>query len=225
MSASDRIITYREMCDAVGIQTLQRGMNFELRAGVSVVLMSLRSNAPYADRVEDDGRTLVYEGHDCPRLKDGPDPKTSDQPEFTPSGNLTQNGLFHRAAQDYKSTKRNVSRVRVFQKLWSGVWTDNGVFCLIDSWLELSGNRQVFKFKLVLDAEQSVTEALESHEIEQTRIIPPEVKREVWARDRGQCTTCGAKDNLTLITSFRIQKGVHRLFLPISNYFVRDTTC
>jgi len=39
-------------------------MNFRLRANLSVILMSLRRGAPYADRIEDDGKTLIYEGHE-----------------------------------------------------------------------------------------------------------------------------------------------------------------
>ena len=49
-------------------------MNFRLRANISVILMSLRRGAPYADRIEDDGKTLIYEGHDF-TAKDGrPEP-------------------------------------------------------------------------------------------------------------------------------------------------------
>jgi hypothetical protein len=47
----DDILSYREMCDAKEIQTLQRGMNFRMRPHYSVILMSQRTNAPYHDRV------------------------------------------------------------------------------------------------------------------------------------------------------------------------------
>jgi hypothetical protein len=63
------VISYFEMCQREGT-SLQRGMNFRLRGRHSVILMSLRPNAPYADRVEDDGLTLIYEGHDVPRSPD-----------------------------------------------------------------------------------------------------------------------------------------------------------
>jgi hypothetical protein len=53
----DDILSYREMCDAEEIQTLQRGMNFRMRPSYSVILMSQRANAPYHDRVYDDGIT------------------------------------------------------------------------------------------------------------------------------------------------------------------------
>jgi hypothetical protein len=61
------IISHSEMCVAEGGVMLQRGMNFRLKGGISVILMSLRKGAPYADRIEDDGQILIYEGHDVPR--------------------------------------------------------------------------------------------------------------------------------------------------------------
>ena len=44
------VISYLEMCQEEGVN-LQRGMNFQLHGELSVILMSLRSGAPYADRV------------------------------------------------------------------------------------------------------------------------------------------------------------------------------
>ena len=67
------VITYLRMCSEEGV-ALRRGMNFKLRGGHTVVLMSQREGAPYADRVEEDGRVLIYEGHDIGR--GGPDPKS-----------------------------------------------------------------------------------------------------------------------------------------------------
>ena len=62
------IISYLQMCQHEGVN-LQRGMNFRLKGGLSVILMSLRINAPYADRVEEAGKVLIYEGHDVPKYK------------------------------------------------------------------------------------------------------------------------------------------------------------
>jgi hypothetical protein len=93
----DDILSYREMCDAEGIQTLQRGMNFRLKPTHSVILMSQRSNAPYRDKVYEDGITIEYEGHDVPKRSLEHNPKTEDQPDRSPTGKLTQNGLFIRA--------------------------------------------------------------------------------------------------------------------------------
>jgi hypothetical protein len=51
-------------------------MNFALGGNHSVILMSVRENAPHEDRIEDDGETLIYEGHDIHRTRNGPNPKT-----------------------------------------------------------------------------------------------------------------------------------------------------
>ena len=66
------VISYLEMSSGEGVN-LQRGMNFRLHGKLSVILMSLRASAPYADRVEENGRVLIYEGHDIPRYKNSPD--------------------------------------------------------------------------------------------------------------------------------------------------------
>ena len=58
---ANEIISYLEMCHRE-TASLQRGMNFGLGGTHSVILMSLRPNAPYADRLEDDGSMLVYRG-------------------------------------------------------------------------------------------------------------------------------------------------------------------
>ena len=41
----------------------------------SVVLMSVRPNAPYRDRLEDEGDTLIHGGHDELRRDAGPHPE------------------------------------------------------------------------------------------------------------------------------------------------------
>jgi hypothetical protein len=92
-----------EMCSTVGVN-LQRGMNFRLHGKETVILMSVRMGAPHADLVEDEGRTLIYEGHDCSTRADVPYPKRIDQPEFNPGGSLTQNGLFAESVRRYKAS-------------------------------------------------------------------------------------------------------------------------
>ena len=57
----NEVISYLAMCQREGT-SLQRGMNFGLGGDHSVILMSVRPNAPYNDRFEDDGTTLIYEG-------------------------------------------------------------------------------------------------------------------------------------------------------------------
>jgi hypothetical protein len=147
--AAGQIISYLEMCQAWSA-SLQKGMNFHLRPDRSVGLMSRRSNAPYRDRIEGEGRVLIYEGHDVARTLVTPDPKSVDQPRRTPSGKLTQNGLFERAALTAKSAGVIPEIVAVYGKIHAGIWGFNGMFLLIDAWQEAQLNRKVFKFRLEL---------------------------------------------------------------------------
>ncbi len=182
------------MCQEEGVN-LQRGMNYRLRGDTSVILMSLRPNAPYADRIEDSGSILIYEGHDVPKRDADTNPKRIDQPMTNPTGTLTQNGLFYEAALKYKSGQNGPERVKVYEKIHSGIWVYNGFFGLIDAWQESSNARTVFKFRLEL-ADNSDNLELPSIDIDHNRIIPAQVKLEVWKRDKGQCVKCGSKDNL-----------------------------
>ena len=191
----NEIIPYLEMCQREGV-SLQRGMNFGLHGTHSVVLMSVRPNAPYADCFEGDGSTLIYEGHDAPRSSQTPNPKDVDQPAATPNGTATQNGLFLQAAERFKAGDRDPERVRVYEKLRQGVWSYDGIFHLVDAWREASNGRQVFKFKLVaVEGEEDMSIPVPVHS-KTRRIIPTWVKVEVWRRDRGRCAVCGAEDDL-----------------------------
>jgi hypothetical protein len=192
------VISYTEMCSAIRVN-LQRGMNFRLRDGQTIILMSLRPGAPYADRVEDEGRVLIYEGHDVAKTVGGPHPKEADQPERNPAGSLTQNGLFAEAVQKYKEGAAPPERVRVYEKIRAGIWVYNGLFELIDCWTEQSGLRRVFKFKLRLagtDDHDQPTVAPPT--LEDDRLIPSWVKLDVWKRDQGRCAypACGATSGL-----------------------------
>lgn len=187
---------------------LQRGMNFRLRGGYSVILMSLRVGAPYADRVENDGRILVYEGHDIERGRGIPDPKTANQPMSYASGKLTQNGLFFQAAQEYKNGRADAELVKVYEKIREGIWVYNGVFNLIDAWQEASGVRNVFKFKLELSSHtESQAAPFGMGEIDHDRVIPSSVKLEVWKRDKGRCVQCGSQINLHFDHIIPFSKG------------------
>jgi hypothetical protein len=171
--------------------------------------MSVRRSAPYADRVEEDGRVLVYEGHDQPQIRGGADPKLVDQPMFTPRGSLTQNGIFWRAAHAYKSGQAPSELVRVYEKLRGGIWVFNGVFELVDAWQETTDARKVFKFKLVLsEPENTHAEAPAFPKaMEHARLIPSHVKIEVWMRDRGACVLCGSEENLHFDHVIPFSKG------------------
>lgn len=192
---ANEIISYLDMCGREGV-SLQRGMNFGLGGDHSVILMSIRPGAPYEDELQDGGTVLIYEGHDEPRGPAVPDPKRVDQPEHSSSGSLTQNGLFHKAAQQARRGERPPERVRVYEKLRQGVWSYNGVFHLVDSWRQQSSGREVFKFRLVAiegDEDLSLPVRLDAT---RRRVIPTHVKLEVWQRDRGRCVICGATDEL-----------------------------
>lgn len=186
---------------------MQRGMNFHLRSGLSIVLMSLRKGAPYEDRIEDNGQTLIYEGHDIPKDKTGSNPKETDQPLTTLNGKPTQNGLFYNAAIKFKSGAA-AEKVRVYEKIKAGIWAYTGLFNLVDAWIEPTNKRKVIKFKLSLIDEESPLSPSNTHSnIEHTRLIPTNVKLEVWKRDKGMCTLCGSKDNLHFDHIIPFSKG------------------
>lgn len=194
MSPGD-IISYLEMCSALRV-SLQRGMNFRLRDNESIILMSLRRGAPYADRVEDGGRVIIYEGHDVSRRKEVIDPKALDQPEFQPNGQPTQNGLFMQAVRRFKGEEAPAETVRVFEKIRDGVWVYNGLFRLVDGWQETADKRLVFKFKLQIIEHPDTSVPTRELDIDHDRVIPSAVKVEVWKRDKGKCVICGANENL-----------------------------
>ncbi len=194
---ANEIIPYLEMCQREGV-SLQQGMNYGLGGNYSVILMSVRPNAPYRDEFLDDGTTLIYEGHDVPRRDPSSDPKTIDQPQFTSAGTRTQNGKFYKAALDYKNGSRLPERVRVYEKIKPGIWSYNGVVELVDSWIVIDSVRKVFKFELaVVDEPDDLGGSRILHDdASRRRIIPTPVKLEVWKRDGGKCVECGATDEL-----------------------------
>ena len=184
LTVRGNIISYIEMCQRKGT-SLQKGMNFRLRGDHSIILMSVRDNAPYQDEIQEDGTVLIYEGHDEPKRKGIINPKQFDQPEFIKPGSLTENGKFNSAAQNYKSGNKGPDIVQVYEKIKPGIWSDNGFFHLVGSWVESDGLRNVFK-----------PEDPANREVVRSRIIPTSIKLEVWKRDAGKCVTCGATDEL-----------------------------
>ncbi len=166
---------------------LQRGMNFHLRPDRSLILMSRRRNAPYRDSVDDDGRVIIYEGHDEPRSTAQPEPKRLNKPRTSSSGSPTQNGLFEEAALKYKTGARSAELVAVYEKIHAGIWAFNGIFKLTDAWVEKDEHREVFKFSLELAYESLSTQRQEIADLNHTRVIPSAVKLEVWKRDGGCC--------------------------------------
>ena len=191
----NEIIPYIEMCLREGT-SLQKGMNFDLCGNHSVILMSVRPNAPYQDRIEDDGSTLIYEGHDVPRNPENANPKLVNQPGKTRTNTFTENGKFDKAAQEFKNGTRPPARVRVYEKIKPGIWSYNGIFHLVDSWQEKDEHRKVFKFKLIAVADEEDLSKPIPKELIHRRIIPTKIKLEVWKRDEGKCSVCSAKNEL-----------------------------
>jgi len=200
------VIPYLEVCRAEGV-SLQRGMNFRLGRQYSVILMSVRPGAPYGDRTEDEGRILIYEGHDVSRSKVNPNPKTLDQPLFTPSGKPTQNGLFVEAARKYVEGLAPPETVRVYEKIKTGIWAYAGLFKLVDAWQETRAGRKVFKFRLELLQAQRLSAETKTRDLNLSRVIPTAVKLEVWKRDKGRCVKCGRTDNLHFDHILPFSKG------------------
>jgi len=192
---SDNVLSHNEMCRLEGV-SLQRGMNFGLGRNHSVILMSVRPNAPYRDRLEDGGTTLIYEGHDQSKTSSRPNPKLLDQPGALPSGTPTQNGKFYQAAREFKKGKRPPERVRVYEKIRSGIWSYNGVFHLVDAWTERDQHRAVYKFRLIaVEGDEDLAQPVHV-DAERRRIIPTAVKLAVWKREGGKCRLCQATDEL-----------------------------
>lgn len=183
------VIPYEEMCRREA-KRLQKGMNFH-RKRPSVFLMSRRHDALYRDRIEEEGRVLIYQGHDDRPSERVPEPRAVDQP-LALEGKPTDNGKFREAALAAKHGAPP-HQVRVYEKLLTGVWVYNGTFELLDSWMENDGKRRVCVFKLRL-MDEAMPRA--GAALEHSRVIPPDVKAAVWARDHGACVTCGATTNL-----------------------------
>jgi len=193
MITAGEIISYGEMCRLEEVNTLQRGMNFRIKKNYSIVLMSRRNNAPYLDKIEKNGQLLIYEGHNISKKDTHENPKTVDQPLRTPNGSLTQNGKFFEAALKSKENSDSVELVKVYEKIYSGVWVYNGLFKLVDALIETTNKRKVFKFNLELTDQ---TLSTESGDLKHNRVIPAKVKQEVWKRDQGRCVQCGKDNNL-----------------------------
>ncbi len=194
------VIRYVDMTIAEGF-SIQRGMNFNVSGrDYGIILMSVRNNAPYADRYEDNGTTIIYEGHDVQSnyIQNDSNPKDIDQPKLTPSGGLTENGRFYEAAKQ-RNHGKPAKVIKVYEKIKSGIWVYNGYFLLANAWIEKIGNRNVFKFKLEMqeeNIESTASAELNELELEHNRLIPTSIKVEVWSRDKGKCVNCGSTINL-----------------------------
>jgi len=199
----DDIISYAELV-AEENANVQKGMNFQIKPEYSIFLMSVRKNAPYADEWDKATNTLIYEGHDAPSNL-AKEPKEVDQPLATPKGTLTENGKFFTAAQSYKMRMiKEPHKIKVYEKIKDGIWCYKGFFNLVDAKIVNTGVRNVFKFYLSpVEYKTKGKQVALPH----SRLIPTTVKLEVWARDKGQCVLCGAKENLHFDHDLPYSKG------------------
>jgi len=190
------IFSYNEIVQKEGFN-VQKGMNYRPQSKrYSIFLMSIRDDAPYNDGFDKEGKLLFYEGHDLEK-RENKNPKELDQPIFTKTGKLTSNGLFFKAAEDYKYSRRQKPElIKVYEKISSNIWSDKGWFELIDVEYKKSDfeKRKVFKFILKPKGSEEIKE--EAEEFEFSRRIPTAVKRIVWERDDGKCVECDSEKNL-----------------------------
>lgn len=200
----DDIISHAQLSLAEG-QTLQKGMNYMVTPEYSVFLMSVRKNAPYKDEIDNKTNSIIYEGHDA-RKDHCENPKSTDQPYFTPKGSLTENGKFFVEAQAFKlNLRKDPHIIKVYEKIRDGVWTYKGYFGLIDSKIVSNSIRNVFKFYLKPINFSSVRKKIE--EIPFNRLIPTHVKLEVYKRDKGMCVECKSTENLHFDHDLPYSKG------------------
>ena len=202
----DEILSYREMCNKIHVNTIQRGMNFHIKRNLSVILMSVRPGAPYDDEIDDEKNLLIYEGHDVPKSNQNLNPKKIDQPLWTDKGNLTENGKFVKSVENYKKGLTSPEKILVFEKLNSGIWSKKGLFLLIDYETRISNERKVFKF-ILKPIEEEIEIPKGKDKEEHTRLIPTHVKVSVWKRDKGKCVICGSTKNLHYDHDLPFSKG------------------
>jgi hypothetical protein len=131
-----------------------------------------------------------------------------DQPDKLPNGKLTQNGLFVRAVDNFKKGVSPPELVKVYEKILPGVWSLKGYFDLIDYNIVHDGRRKVFRYILRLsDRGDIVSSISETESLGHTRLIPSEIKKEVWKRDGGRCVICGETKNLHFDHDLPFSKG------------------
>jgi hypothetical protein len=93
----------------------------------------------------------------------------------------------------------------VYEKILRGVWSEKGLFLLVDYKVISDGKRNVFKFYLEATDKEFGQE--QARALAHTRLIPSEIKKEVWKRDKGKCQLCGATDNLHFDHDIPYSKG------------------
>jgi hypothetical protein len=198
----EKIITYKELCILENVKSIQKGMSFRINPRYSVILMSRKNNACYTDKIKN-SETIIYQGHNIPAQTKGEIPELVNQPYYTKKNKLTENGKFALAAYLYKMGKRDTEYVKVYEKIYNGVWIDRGLFMLVDYEYVSDGKRMIFNF-LLEPFHNFKVDRLEKFS---SRYIPSDVKKSVWKRDGGKCVICGTQNNLHFDHDLPYSKG------------------
>ena len=93
--------------------------------------------------------------------------------------------------------------VWVYEKISKGIWCYKGFFELIGAHIVSQDGRQVFKFKLKPVEKKLIGRPTLVH----SRLIPSNIKVEVWQRDGGKCVICGSQKNLHYDHDIPFSKG------------------
>ena len=111
-------------------------------------------------------------------------------------GALTQNGLFYRAAEDYRNGVAAAERIRVYEKVRQGIWVYTGCSASQTPGCKrpTDGRYASSKLSLVTGTDEPDEEG--PQDLEHSRVIPTSVRLGVWRRDKGRCVECGSTDNL-----------------------------
>lgn len=203
--ATDNIFTYDEICKKVGFKIIQ-GINFRAYKGISVFLIA--SNSVFKDEFDSSGN-LLYEGHNFFAQKDEKsDAFNNDQPLWDDNGELTPNGLIVKSVELYRRNKKQITeKVIIFEKIEAGIWSEKGVFNIIDYFFANQNNRKIVKFVL-----KPVKLKEKPKDYISTRMISRDVKIRVWERDKGKCVLCGATRNLQYDHEIPYSKGGNNTF-------------
>lgn len=187
-----RIISAALLLAREGVD-LHKGMNFRVKGPLPSVFLVLPHEGKFRDEWNQEASLYIYEGHDSETVEGG---KLTDQVLMYPSGTLSDNGKFYKAAYAYKDGDRKEPlSIQVYEKLDPGVWFDKGIFHLIDAKQVAESGRTVFKFSL------EPLRGGESSEDFNERMISASAKASAWTRGEGRCAECGSEADLHMVQS------------------------
>jgi hypothetical protein len=131
-------------------------------------------------------------------------PRTN--PRHFSSGRLTQNGLFAKAVEQYRAGNPADVGEGLREAIRRG-WSLKGFFNLLDYKVVHDGKRNVYRFVLKLSDRQDLSSDHIRTELAHNRLIPSEVKKQVWKRDGERCVLCSEGKNLHFDHDLPFSKG------------------